>query len=134
MIMTNTHLAYVHRDFVGEAMEELLVSSGISEVHNKAQLRVINPLSVPVQASGKKILILDLRKVNQCLYKQKFKFEDHKHALAYFRPGCFFTKFDLKSGYHHFEILPDHRKYLGFAWKLNNGKIRYFMFNVLLSY
>ena len=84
-----------------------------------------------VQASSKKRLILDLRKVNQCLYKQKFKFEDCKHALAYFRPGCFFTKFDLKSGYHHVEIFPDHRKYRGFAWKITNEKIRYFMFNVL---
>jgi len=131
MIMTNNNSAYVHSDFVEEAIQELLASSRISEVHNKAQLHVINPLSVSMQASGKKRLILDLRKVNQCLYKQKFKFEDYKQALAYFRPGCFLTKFDLKSGYHHIEIFPDHRKYLGFAWKFNNGKIRYFMFNVL---
>ena len=106
MIMTNNNSAYVHRDFVEEAIQELLASSRISEVHSKAQLHVINPLSVSVPASGKKRLILDLRKVNQCLYKQTFKFEDYKHALAYFRPSCFFTKFDLKSGYHHVEIFP----------------------------
>ena len=131
MIMTNNNSAYVHRDFVEEAIQELLASSRISEVHSKAQLHVINPLSVSVPASGKKRLILDSRKVKQCLYKQKFKFEDYKHALAYFRPSCFFTKFDLKSGYHHVEIFPDHRKYLGFSWKFHNGQIRYFMFNVL---
>ena len=85
-----------------------------------------------MQASGKKRLILNLRKVNQCLYKQKFKFEDYKHALAYFWPSCFFTKFDLKSGYRHVEIFPDHRKYVGFSWKFHNGQTRYFMFNVLL--
>ena len=95
MIVTNNS-AYVHQDFVEEAIQELLASSRISEVHSKDQLHVINPLLVSVQASGKKRLIL--RKVNQCLYKQKFKFEDYKHALAYFRPSCFFTKFDLKSG------------------------------------
>ena len=131
MVMTNNNSAHVHRDFVEEAIQELVESSRISEVRNKAQLHVINPLSVSVQASGKKRLILDLRKVNQCLHKQKFKFEDYKHAIAYFRPGCFFTKFDLKSGYHHVEIFPNHRRYLGFAWKFNNGKSRYFMFNVL---
>ena len=90
MIMTNNNSAYVHRDFVEEAIQELLASSGISKVRKKAQLHVINPLSVSVQASGKKRLILDLRKVNQRLYRQKFKFEDYKHALAYFRLGCFF--------------------------------------------
>ena len=81
MIMTNNN-SYVHQDFVEEAIQELLASSRILEVYNKAQLRVINPLSVSVQTSGKKRLILDLGKVNQCLYKQKFKFEDHKHAWA----------------------------------------------------
>ena len=131
MIMTNNNSAYVHRDFVEEAIQELLASSIISEVHSKDQFYVINPLSVSVQASGKKRLILDLRKVNHCLYKQKFKFEDYKHALAYFQPSCFFTKFDLKCGYHHVEIFPDHRKYLGFSWKFCNGQTRYFMFNVL---
>ena len=80
MIMTYNNSAYVHRDFVEEAIQELLASSRISEVRNKAPLHVINPLSVSVQASGKKKLILDLRKVNQCL--TKFKFEDYKHALA----------------------------------------------------
>ena len=68
MIMTKNHSAYVNRDFVEEAIQELLASNRISEVHNKAQLHVINPLSVSMQASGKKRLILDLRKVNQCLY------------------------------------------------------------------
>ena len=27
------------------------------------------------------------------------------------------TKFDLKSGYHHVDIFPEHRKYLGFSFK-----------------
>ena len=63
MIMTNNNSAYVHRDFVEEAIQELLASSRISEVHSKDQLHVINPLLVSVQASGKKRLILDLRKL-----------------------------------------------------------------------
>ena len=25
--------------------------------------------------------------------------------------------FDLKAGYHHVEIVPRHRTYLGFAWR-----------------
>ena len=36
MIMTNNSSAYIDRDFVEEAIQELLASSRISEVHNKA--------------------------------------------------------------------------------------------------
>ena len=38
--------------------------------------------------------------------------------------------FDLKSGYHHIDIFPDHRKFLRFAWKID-GVTRYFSFQVL---
>jgi hypothetical protein len=41
------------------------------------------------------------------------------------------TKFDLKSGYHHVDIFPAHRKYLGFSWTFKNGVQRFFQFNVL---
>ena len=38
--------------------------------------------------------------------------------------------FDLKSGYHHFDIFPDHRAFLGFSWVFA-GSVRYFCFSVL---
>ena len=34
--------------------------------------------------------------------------------------------FDLKSGYHHVEIFPEHRKYLSFAWTFSSGRTRFF--------
>ena len=40
-------------------------------------------------------------------------------------------KFDLKSGYHHVEILPDHRRFLAFSWDFGNGVLKYFQFAVL---
>ena len=39
--------------------------------------------------------------------------------------------FDLKSGYHHVEIFPEHRKYLSFAWTFSSGHTRFFQFSVL---
>ena len=40
--------------------------------------------------------------------------------------------FDLKGGYHHVEIHPDHLTFLGFAWKFpKEASIRYFVFSVL---
>ena len=83
MVQQNNNSAYRHKDFVQEAILELLSDNRITEVH-KEHLYVINPLSVSVQASGKKRLILDLRQVNKCLVKRKFKFENHTHAWLIF--------------------------------------------------
>ena len=60
-------------DFVGEAILELLRDNRIEELFYPPD--IINPLSVSVQSSGKKRLILDLRHVNLHVYKQKFKCE-----------------------------------------------------------
>lgn len=44
---------------------------------------MVNPLSVSVQSSGKKRLILDLRHVNFFVNKSKIKFEDAQSMLIY---------------------------------------------------
>ena len=43
-------------------------------------------------------LVMNLRYLNQYLWKQKFKYEDLRTASSMFD---FLFKFDLKSGYHH---------------------------------
>ena len=40
--------------------------------------------------------------------------------------GGFAINFDLKSGYHHLDICPHHRQYLGFAWMFPDGRERFF--------
>ena len=71
--------------FVWQAISELVESGRVREVPEPPT--AINPLSVSIQASGKKRLILDLRYVNQHLSKTCFKYEDWKTALAYFERG-----------------------------------------------
>ena len=46
--------------------------------------------------------------------------------MLLFKPGEWMFSFDLKSGYHHVDIVLHHQKYLGFEW---GGK--YFVFTVL---
>lgn len=91
---------------------------------------VVNPLTVSVNTTGKKRLVLDLCHVNQFVEKQQVKFEGLSEALLYAKQGKFMIKFDLKSGYHHVDIHTDFHKYLGFSWKYGN-ETRYFKFNVL---
>ena len=74
----------------------------------------VNPLSV---AEGKKLrLVIDLRRVNPCLFKHSFKYEDlHCISKVLEHNFCFFT-WDLESRYNHIDIYNEHQKFLGFAW------------------
>ena len=70
----------------------------------------VNPLSASIQSSGKKRLILDLRYINEYLWKQKVRFEDWEVALEYFQQGDYMFSFDLKSGNHDIDIFEEHCK------------------------
>ena len=120
----------LHSEFVQAAIVELLSSGRICQVP-KNHLEVINPLSVSVQSCGKERLILDLRYINLHILKQKVKFEDWRVGLDYLQKESYFTKFDLKSGYHHLDIFPEHQPFLGFSWVMPDGETCFFMFTVL---
>ena len=109
----NNASARSNSSFVTIAVNELLSLNLIEEIFCAPD--IINPLSVSTQRSGKQRLILDLRHVNTFIYKQKFKCEDLSAATQVFDKGFYLFKFDLKSGYHHIEIFPNHRKFLAFA-------------------
>ena len=50
--------------------------------------------------------------------------------MQYVHKGDFMFTFDLKSGYHHFNIFSGHQQYLGFSFRFGS-RIRYFSFTVL---
>ena len=125
----NNSSALEQPTFVESAINDLIINGCVTEVFEAPV--IINPLSVSIQKSGKKRLILDLRHVNQFLYKCRFRCEDLSIAKEILNPGDFMFTFDLKSGYHHVEIFPEHRKYLSFAWTFSSGRTRFFQFSVL---
>lgn len=93
-------------------------------------LHYASPLSVSCLNPNKKRLILDLSILNKYVKTQHFKIDDWKIGLQFFSPDALLFSFDLKSGYHHIQIAPEHYKYLGFSWCIE-GKLRYFVFSVL---
>ena len=111
------------------AISELPSLECITEVF--APPAVINRLSVSIQKSAKKLLILDLHHVNQYLFKSKFRCEDVSIARELLNPGEFMFSFDIKSGYHHVEIFPEHSQYLSFSLIFSSRVTRYFQFSVL---
>ena len=115
--------------FVSQAVSDLLRLDLFEE--HACKPNIINPLSLSTRSSGKQRLILDLRHVNQFIYKQKFKCEDLGVATQLFDCNYYLFKFELTSGYHQIEIFPDHRKFLAFTWDFGNGVSRYFQLCVL---
>lgn len=125
----NNKSALSETSFVKEEISKLLLSGCITETTTKPS--VINPLSVSVNHSGKKRLILDLRHVNNHIYKFSVKYEGLNILKQYLDSDYYMAKFDLKSGYHHIDIYPEHRTYLGFAWRNDAQTTKYYTFNVL---
>ena len=76
-------------EFVGDVSLELLRDNRIEEVFSPPD--IVNPLSVSVQSSGKKRLILVLRHINLHIYKPKFRCEDLHTIKNVFFKGLFFV-------------------------------------------
>ena len=72
----------------------------------------------------------DLSYLNRFIWKQSVRFEDIRTVFDLFQSGYFSFTFDLKSGYHHIEIFPDHHQYLFFSWNFDSV-VKYFVFTVL---
>ena len=126
IFLRNNRSAFQNSEFVGAAILELLEPGLIIEVNSPPHC--VNPLSV---TEGKKLrLVLDLREVNRYLVKCNFRYEDLRSLAEVFQKEFWFFTWDLKSGYHHMDIFPPHRQFLGFSWSIA-GSTRYFCFSVL---
>ena len=124
---SNNASAVREADFVDQAIAELLAENRVEELSSRPA--ILNPLTVSVQTSGKKRLILDLRHINLHVFKQKFKCEGLHTIRDVFSKHFFVFSFDLK--YHHVDIFPEHSAFLAFSWDFGTGVARYFQFTVL---
>ena len=120
----NNESTETHQKFVDEAVQGLLRNRCIRRV--EAEPWVCSPLSVVSNSMGKLCLVLNLRYLNQFLHVTKFKYEDLRVAALMFVRYEYMFKFDLKSGYHHVDIHPEHQRYLGFRWD-TEGSPRFYV-------
>ena len=118
----------LHSVFVDQAVQSLIANHCVIKVNSQPE--VCSPLSVVGNAQGKLRLVLNLKYLNQFLHVLSFKYEDLRTAALMFEQGEYMFKFDLKSGYHHVNIWPEHYEFLGFRWD-RNGVVNYYVFTVL---
>ena len=125
--LKNNTSANDDHEFVSKELLKLLESGKIKKLTYKPTH--VNPLSVATR-NEKKRLILDLRHINLFVYKQSVKFEDWKTFTNFIERNGYAFTFDIKSGYHHVDIFPDHQIYLSFSWKFSEVE-EFFCFTVL---
>ena len=107
----NNNSYYEHKEFAdGEVLK--LIKKGRVEIVKEKPF-IVNPLSVAVQRT-KLRLILDCSYLNSFVSVPRFKYEDVKDGINYFRKDYYLFKWDLRDGYHQISIHPDFQKYLGF--------------------
>lgn len=87
----------------------------------------LSPPRVVPKKNGKLRLIHQLQRLNDQLHQPAhFKMEDLSVVAPQLQEDDLMMTLDLDQAYHHVEIHPAHRKYLGFEWE---G--RFYVWNVL---
>ena len=124
MFKCNHRSALEDEEFVTSAIKE---QTGCVVPSEQCPI-VYSPLSV---VARKLRLVLDLRYVNQFIPEQKLvqRLKLGSTKLM-FNKGDYCFTFDLKSGYHHVDIHPNFRTYLGFSWCIGKERL-FYMFRVL---
>ena len=117
-VFRNNRSSPSHAQFVEEFIRYLVQSGRIvqSKVSPRVVSRVVYPLSVSVQANGKKRLILATLAsfFTSCTLNTK---TGKQLYLTQFAQGAYLLSFDLKSGCHHVEIFEGHHTYVGLSYK-----------------
>ena len=77
--------------------------------------------------------ILDLRQLNHSVMRLKFKMLTIRQVVSQIRSEDWFVTIDLKDAYFHISILPNHRKFLRFAFRGEAYQYQVLPFSLALS-
>ena len=114
--LSNNISGLKNANFVDTVLQDLLHRDLI--VKCKKHLLFLS-ITVFSQSNKKKRFILDLRAVNEHLWKQNVKFEDMRTARQHIKLKSSMFAFDINLAYHHVDIYEPHTEILGFSWTVN---------------
>lgn len=119
----NSSVCVEYEDFVSQSIKELEKQGCVVEVKDRPWM--VCGLSVD-DSRDEPRLIYDARPLNDCLFIERFKYENVNTARDVLEQGGFLFQFDIKSAYPHVRVNPDHWGMLGLEWE---G--RWFVYTVL---
>jgi Reverse transcriptase (RNA-dependent DNA polymerase) len=97
-------------------IEKLLMLEAIKVV-KPCNNQFVSPIFVVPKSDGTGRLILNLKKLNECVEDSKFKMEDYRAAQNLIQRNFYMAKVDLKDAYHLIPFASSHRKYLRFRFQ-----------------
>ena len=104
------------KDIISKIIKNFEEKGVIVKSHHEPG-EIISHNFITPKADGSHRLILNLSKLNDHVEKITFKMETLKSALQMIRPGCFFSKVDLKEAFYSIGINRQFQKYLKFLWQ-----------------
>lgn len=84
--------------------------------------RCVSPINCIPKKNGKYRLVTDLRLLNNKCQPPKFKNEDISTVISFIQPKDYIVTADLKDGFFHVPVHPDHQELLGFQFRGNYYK------------
>ena len=114
----NTPAVARERVFVKERLRYYSDLGALTELGKEDDYDRLQPLHVIIKDGRKPRLVLDLsRNLNEYLPRYKIRYEGIDHALANCTPGCWFGKTDFADCFLAFDVRPDFREHLRFAFE-----------------
>ena len=105
-----------HKEFLRSEIRRLVQCGAVQEVSERPLC--VSPIKCVPKKNGKLRLITDLRILNGSIDAPKFRYENIDNIAQTVSAGDYLVTIDLKDGFFHIPVLPDHRTYLGFSFGL----------------
>ena len=93
-----------------------LLNKGVIEEAQSSQHQVISSIFLRKKKNGSYRMILNLKRLNECIQYKHFKMESLSFAVQLMRKNCYMASIDLTDAYYTVPVAPEHRKYLRFMW------------------
>ena len=100
-------LPYHTRKKVSEELKRLIANDCIEKV--KGPSTWINPIVVVPKPNGKIRLCLDMRRANEAIIRERHQIPKVEEILPELHNAKYFSKIDLKEGYHQIELAEESR-------------------------
>jgi hypothetical protein len=113
-LIPNYKLTTDQEHYITQEISKLLLAGTIRKTTSTYNT---SPLGVVPKKNGKLRMILDLRRLNSYIATPRFAMEDIRKVRPLLQTGDFMTSIDLKDGFHHVPIHPDHQQHLGMSWQ-----------------
>lgn len=106
----------VEEGIIDKEINNLLRMKVIS-IEDENSDKVLSPIFLRAKKNGEYRMVLNLKKVNECIPYKHFKMETFERTLELVTPGCWMASVDLRHAYYSIKLAEEQRKYFCFTWK-----------------